>query len=147
MIDHVWSILCSNTVTDKESNNISLHNVVESLEIFAAPQESQLLPIHLEFVTLWIRRDPEVSVKGNSRVSLVSPSGKTVTSNELAIDLSKAERTRNRFIYDSLPMEESGRHHFVVELQVDGDWQQVASIPLAVKFSQSDTDEASTLRK
>ena len=61
--------------------------------------------------------------------------------------LSFVVRVEPWLIYDGLPMEESGRHHFVVELQVDGDWQQVASIPLAVKFSQSDTDEASTLRK
>lgn len=135
MIDHVWSVLCSNAVTDKESNNISLHNVVESLEIFTVPQEAGLLPIHLEFVSLWIRRDPQVSVKGNSRVSFVSPSGKTVTSNELAVDLSKAESTRNRLIHDGLSLDESGRYHFVVEIQANGDWHQVASIPLAVKFS------------
>jgi hypothetical protein len=42
-------------------------------------------------------------------------------------------------------MEESGRHHFVVEIQMNGDWHQVASVPLAVKFSQTDTDEEGIL--
>jgi hypothetical protein len=59
--------------------------------------------------------------------------------------LSFVVRVEPWLIYDGLPMEESGRHHFVVEIQMNGDWHQVASVPLAVKFSQTDTDEEGIL--
>lgn len=33
MIGHVWSVACSSSITDKESNNISLINLIERLNV------------------------------------------------------------------------------------------------------------------
>jgi hypothetical protein len=141
MIDHVWSIICSNSIIDKDSNNISINNVFERLEIFTTPVEGGVLPIHMEFITSWIRHEVAESETGNSRIRFVSPSNKMLTTNELRIDLSKSERTRNRLVFNGLPLGESGRYHFLVDLQIDNEWQQVASIPLSVKFTPPPEDE------
>ena len=31
MIEHAWSVLCTRSVTDRESNNISLFEVIEQI--------------------------------------------------------------------------------------------------------------------
>jgi hypothetical protein len=60
MIDHVWTILCSRAVIDRDTNNMSLLEVIEQLTLGDAspPVEGEgLAPIQLELVTLWTRRE------------------------------------------------------------------------------------------
>jgi hypothetical protein len=64
----------------------------------------------------------------------VSPSGNLLVSNEIPIGLDEKERIRNRLIYEGLPLEESGMHIFKIEIQSDGEWVEVSSIPLIVVF-------------
>ena len=141
MIDHVWSILCSQAVIDIDSNNISIHNVIEQILIKAVPARSGILPIHLELVSFWTRANVDAPAKGKSRVNFVSPSEKATQLVAPEIDLSTTERSRNRVKIDGIQVEESGRHYFRVEVREDNDkWREVASIPLTIVFSPPDED-------
>jgi hypothetical protein len=142
MIKHIWSVFCSNVITDKDSNNISLINVIEQLKIFSAPAESGILPIHLELISYWVRGIPEVAEVGNSRVSFLSPSDKLLISQEIPIGLNDRDRIRNRLVYNGLPLEEPGIHTFRIELQSDGEWVEVSSLPLFVVFSPPEDKES-----
>jgi hypothetical protein len=142
MIKHIWSIVCSNSIIDSDFNNISLINVIEQLQIEATPLKGGVLPIHLELVSLWVRENLEVAVEGNSRISFLSPSGKILTSKEIPIGLNEKERIRNRLIYEGLPIEEPGTHIFKIEIQSDGEWVEVSSIPLFVFFSPPEIKES-----
>ena len=53
MIHHVWTVLCSRALIDRDSNNISIHNVLEQLNIAAPPQPDLALNIHFEILSLW----------------------------------------------------------------------------------------------
>jgi hypothetical protein len=142
MIKHIWSIICSNVITDDDSKNISLINVLEQLKILAPPAKGGILPIQLELVSFWVRENPEVAVIGNSRISFLSPSGKVLASKEIPIGLNEKERIRNRLVYKGLPLEEPGTHIFRIEVQSDGEWIEVSSIPLFVTFSPPETKES-----
>lgn len=142
MIKHVWTVICSNAVVDMDTNNVSLHNVIEQLNIPESPKPKGFLPIHLELVTLWFKDDTDAAVKAESRVSFVSSSGETRVVATPPIDLSEKSRARNRLIFDALPLDATGVYHFTIEMRSNGDWIEVASIPLTVIFSPSETDEA-----
>jgi hypothetical protein len=140
MIDHVWSIICTQTIIDQETNNISLLNAIESLTISDNPKPGGVLPIHIELVTLWIRKEATHTVEGEYRVNFVAPSGKSLIEEIIKIDLSKRERTRNRIIFQGLPLEESGRYCFNVEQNANDDWIRVATIPLIVVFTPKEKE-------
>jgi hypothetical protein len=143
MIDHVWSVLCNRAIIDAESKNMSIHDVVEQLQITEAPKPGGVLPIRVELVTYWVRSIPDRPMKGLSRVSYIFPSGKVAGQIEVPVDLTEVEGARNKVVFERLPVEENGRHYYLVELK-DSDreeWTIVAKIPLRVSFSALENDD------
>ena len=135
---HIWSVACSHAVVDRDSNNVSLLNVIEQLRIQEAPRPDAVLPIQLDVMTLWAREDPEVPETGNSRLKFVSPAGKTLGTFEAVVDLSSHERSRAKLTFQGLPLRNSGIYKFRIEQKSEGAtrWRKVSEIPLSVLFSE-----------
>lgn len=144
MIDHVWTVVCSRAVIDRDSNNVSLQNVIEQFTITEEPRPEAVIPIRMDVVTLWARADLDVPDRGRMRLTLRSPSGVEVRQAELEIDLTEFKRHRARARFERMPASEPGRHVFQVELQNDeeGQWLQVAAIPVEVIFRPPEPAEA-----
>lgn len=133
---HIWTVACSRAVIDKDSNNVSLQNVLEALSIKEAPKPQGVLPIELDVVTFWTRESilyPEV---GYSQLRFMSPSGKTLCQFDTKVDLTEFERSRTKVIFQGLPLYEEGIYTFRVDHKKtkDGRWRKVAEIPLKVNF-------------
>ena len=138
MIDHIWTVVCSQVIIDSEAHNLSLINVIEQLNIKGLPVPGRSIPIHLELASFWVREDAMLPCNGNARFSFIAPSGKVMAQIEPQIvDLTKVERLRSRMILEALPLEENGRHLFIVELKTDDDkeWHQVSKVPLMIIFN------------
>lgn len=137
MIDHVWTVVCSRSVIDKDSNNISLQDVIEQLTLFTEPGEPVVVPMPLEVVTLWARSDFNVPARGRARLTFSSPSEEFVVPPfEHDVDMSSHRRVRSRAHFQGLPIREPGRHTFRIELQNEGEttWHRVAAVPLQILF-------------
>jgi len=137
MIKHVWTVLCSQAVIDKRTNNISLHNVVEQLNIHHEPVPEAIVEHPLELMTLWARSDLEVEAMGYARMRLVDPAGEIAKEIEYIIDLTVYRRTRAGGKITKLPVDSPGVWVFRIEYRLDPDdlWQKVAEIPLEVIFN------------
>lgn len=135
MIEHIWSVLCSRSVIDSETNNVSIQDIIEQININAEPAENGFLPIQLELITLWGRKEINETAKGIERVTFITPSGKNEVISEAEIDLTKAERHRQRVRFPGLPVNETGKYYFKVEIKNgDNEWKQASAIPLKVVF-------------
>ncbi|HMD89375.1 MAG TPA: hypothetical protein VKF38_09455 [Anaerolineaceae bacterium] len=136
MIEHVWTVICSNAIIDQDTNNISIFNILEQVSIPAEAANSQAIAINVELLTLWIRSDLSKPASGMSRVNLIAPQGEVIQSDDSQLDLSQFERLRSRSLYQGLPYKGEGVYQFVVEYRPaeDANWQKVASIPLKVKL-------------
>ena len=139
MLEHIWSVLCSRSVIDSETNNVSIQDVVEQITINDKPTENGFLPFSMELITLWGREDNSKPSKGYERIIFTTPSGKTEVISEAEIDLTKVERHRHRVRFPGLPVSESGKYYFKVETKNgDNEWKQVSAVPLKVTFQQTD---------
>ncbi len=135
MIEHVWTVLCSRSVIDIETNNVSIQDVIEQISINAEPKSDGFLPFPLELITLWERKESDKPVEGTERVTFVTPSGISKVVFDAKIDLSAVERRRNKVKFPGLPLSETGRYYFKIEIREnDNEWHEVASIPLTVIF-------------
>jgi hypothetical protein len=147
MIDHVWTVVCSHAVIDRDSNSVSLLDVVEQLNIREEPSPEGSVILPLDIVTLWVRADFDVPTRGRGRVTFFSPSGAVNDGPfEFDIDLSEHRRNRSRGRLQTLHVGESGRHTFLVELQDkdDNEWHEVAAVPLEINFLPPDRSEQAT---
>ncbi len=134
MIDHVWSVLCKNTVTDRESNNISIHGVLEQLTI-TGPKGEGVLPIEAELVTLWSRSKLDQPERTRSRSRLVDPDGAQIGKDVVYdLDLTTYTRFRNRIVMSGFPVKAAGKYEFCVDIERDGQWIQVAKVPLEIRI-------------
>ena len=136
MISHVWTVICSRVVVDKESNNLSIQNVLERVTIHGEPMPDTLLPMPFDLVTMWTRVAPDIPARGIVRMQMQFPSGKVYESHEAEVNVLEHLYFRFKIHFAGLPMAEAGRHLFVVELKNEDtdEWQRVAAVPLQLTF-------------
>lgn len=136
MLDHIWTVLCSRAMVDKYTNTVSLEGVIEQMTVRGQPVPGTATPANLDAMTLWARRDPNIPTQARARLSVISPSGKTLGATEYDVHLEETERHRQRITFPAFPLETAGRYVFRVEVQPDvgGEWLECASVPLSVAF-------------
>lgn len=136
MIEHVFSVLCSGTSIDAETNAVSLFKVLEQLTVFTETTDLVRINIHFEILSLWTRQSPDIPCQGKLRVIFCSPSNQQKQQAEMPIDLSQAINYRSKLISDGLELTGPGKYYFRIELQEEdqADWQMVASLPILVSY-------------
>jgi hypothetical protein len=140
MINHVWTIVCSRAVIDRDSNNLSLQNIIDQITLGGKParelDQIEAIPMELNVITLWERADFEVSSQGTEHLSLILPSGDTIISGENTINLSESMRFRSRAKFQNLPIKGAGRYIFRVKWRLGSkdEWQHAVDVPLWVTF-------------
>ena len=138
MIQHLWTVPCRVTITDQQSNNISLIEVLEELTV--PPPNSRIpltvafSPLMIDLVTLWSRGNPDEPEFGNARSSLVSPAGETMIEQVVELDLRERRRFRTIGRFLGLPLQQAGTYAWRVEKRQgeNATWEEVARVPLEV---------------
>ena len=145
MLVHVWSVLCLKSVIDQESNNITLMDCLEQINLKASPlplaSASISLPVNYEMVSFFTRADDNQPSRGEGRVSIVGPLGTVIEEPiSIIVDLTTHERIRVRNRIAGLPIRGSGRYKFLVQYRNDGEsnWIDAARVPLQVVLEASE---------
>ena len=137
-MNHVWTVVCERSLIDKDSNNLSLINVIEQIQIGSLEEIPEGAPPptgggRIEVVTMWSRSNLETPETTNTRTIFYSPTGDELVRNEPYIDLTEFKRLRARWLYIGLPpYSGDGQYTFVVQQEVDGEWRTEAEVPLEI---------------
>ncbi len=151
MAKHMWAILCRSVSIDKDSNNISLFNVVEQLglppEILAKSEEKEqriLAAIELAFVVATSRSDPDEPESIAVRVTILAPDGSELGQSDFTSDLTAVVRNRAKLAIEGMPLKGVGTYQFRVEYQDVGtqEWTEVAELPLQIAEMRPSAQEA-----
>jgi hypothetical protein len=137
MIQHVWSVLCSRSSTDRETNNLSLFEIIEQLNVLGPLPDlgaKVAIPVQLEIVSLWSRSQSGEAEESRGRLTLLSPSGLEAFTREFVVNLVEHDRMRTQLRLMGLPLFGTGRYTFTVEIQrANEQWEVVARIPLQLE--------------
>jgi len=138
MIEHVWTVLCTKSIYDSETNNVSFIEVLEQINLQRDVSFPINIGIQLDLVSLWVRSPHDEPTQGTARVTFITPSKERSDLLELPIDLTKSERHRTRFRFLGLPIKELGYHYFLVQYREEGKsrWRQAAKVPLSIKLEE-----------
>lgn len=144
----IWALLCERSVIDKETNNLSVHNVIEELTVISTPPQGPPVPtgpgegiaMGFQLVALWTRSLEEVPERGNGRVRLVLPGDESQLGAEYEVDLTQYLRLRYLMHIAGLPMRGEGTYRFVIEgKDEDGQWTPMFEVPLRVIVKTEET--------
>lgn len=113
MIKHIWSIVCQKSVIDQETNNLSINDVLERIDIETlAPLPNDgtaKLPITFEVVSYWYREQAKKDEKRTVEVCIFSPQNNLLNSFEQEIPLTQGmDRLRSRLRVQGVPVTTSG---------------------------------------
>jgi hypothetical protein len=144
----IWAILCERAVVDRETNNISLFNVVEEVAVPAQPPVSLkelglphgVVPVVFRLVVLWSRSDQGVPEKGRGRVRVGMPTETIAFGGEFDVDLMEFLRSRAMINLPGLPIGGGdGIYRFLIDGKTNSeDWTQMFELPLRVTFQHQD---------
>lgn len=145
MIRHINTILCEHAVVDCETNNVTIQNIIEMIEVSGEPITNGFLHLNFEIVSFWEREDLDIPVQGKMRLSFETPIGEIPGIFDGDIDLLEDKTTRTKFKFESMPVEEPGRHYFHIDLHESQSdtWKRVASIPVMITFILDNEDDIS----
>ena len=144
-IKHIWSLVCTNTAVDKISNNISLFNVIEQLNIpiikedlVKIGQKAISIPINFEIVNQF-----EILSKVNNfevRLDFLDPAGVCLMKTEHELEIPNNSNTKNiRFIVkiSKIKITSSGKYYISVSVREpdEKEFEEVYKIPLSIDIS------------
>lgn len=152
---HIWSVLCTKSIIDQETNNLSLINVIEEIRPQSPLPEKGEVPFGYSLVTLWTRDKQKEPESGDVRIKFISPSGKTLqTCMEYTVTLdNNTQRSRVRAVIQSLPINQGGIYNFRIEYKVGSSWKKASEIPVTISTTKAQkkktkkTDKKATKKK
>ena len=140
MARHIWTVLCTKSITDSSSNNMTLFDVTEQLNVSPATplHGTKVVPIQLQLVSLWTRDDLQRPENAQGRITHVDVDGTHLRTWEVEIDLVEKRRRRVIMGLGSLPITAAGEQEFRVECQrADDVWEVVARVPLEINVAEA----------
>ena len=143
-ISHIWSIICTNSMTDQKTNNISLFNLVEKYSIVISKEEAKnikdkkklIIPFNQEVVSRFIKNVKNTSVIFDMKIDIITPSERVIENKEFkTINFDKKfnnMRISNKI--SNIPVEESGLYNFIVKIKEVGETKfiKVGIIPIEI---------------
>lgn len=136
----IWAILAERVVIDKDTNNLSLFNIIEEVQVPVQEPKSLAeglglgtIPTAFELVVLWVRSDLGIPERGFGRVRVLFPEGTDALTQEYEVDLSKFLRLRTRLRLPGLPAGGEGVYLFKIDGKpAGGKWEEMFELPLRV---------------
>ena len=134
-MQRIWSVICSKSIIDKDTNVISL---IESLErvLFSTQEDVKVLGLSFHVVSFWVRSRPDEPERALSRVVVQSPEGELLLDDtpELEINLVDHQRFRTVMRFQVLPYAGNGIYQFIIQSRASeaDEWKDEAAVPLEI---------------
>ena len=143
----LWAILCEGAITDRESNNVSLFNIIEELGVPAQAPEGLgdlglppgVFPGTFTLVILCTRANLDTPEMAHGRIRLVAPDNTELLSLDFEMDLFEFLSGRLIINMPGLPISSEGQYLFkIAGKSQDSDWEEMFELPLTVSIQTQD---------
>ena len=135
-------MLAESSAVDRETNRVSLFNVIEQLQLLDPPERAEdsdlfrAVPLRFVVVTLFGRTTAGEGENKQARIAVALPDGNVVESEPIIdVDLETGPRYRSLMNLSGLPIGGQGEYRFQIQqLDENGDWHWMFEVPLQVNF-------------
>ncbi len=144
---HLWTVIAQGSVTDSLTNNLSINNVLEQIQIgkhdasgkTIIPTKGEAIPINFQIISLWKKltdQKDEFSIDG--KLEVLDPSGKVLVSQLYSIAMMKdKERMRSIINFQGFKITLPGEYTFKLYARDNSrdNFVEVAEDYLTIQFS------------
>ncbi|MEX2054533.1 MAG: hypothetical protein WD883_03280 [Candidatus Colwellbacteria bacterium] len=143
-INNNWNILCEKSVIDADSNNLSLNNIVEEIQIeipkdkLSAAEEVKRVLFKCELITHWSReKETSKDIPFGLKIEELGPENNTLNSMEHEAVFPKGKRRlRHRIKMDGFLVKEPGKYAFKISAREgkSDTYSLIGEVPIDVRF-------------
>lgn len=139
MIRNVWTVLCERAISNKQTNNPTLVEGLETLTFMMRPSvESKAIRIDFRYMlaTYWFNDDSTNARKGIFKVSAVTALRRTHELIQVSLDLEPRQFNKSFINLQTFPIDGQGLYYVEVHLKEEDmvKWKRVATTPLVIKY-------------
>ena len=141
-LQHIWSILCQSSSVDQKSQNISLFNVIEQINIQRnANNTNNGAPVKIPFPThlvVLLRKLDKSDSTGSMKIEIIDPENKTLDSKITPINITDLTKDRWRFIFSipTMTITTPGYYTFRILLKINtANYVTINELPLSVTIN------------
>ncbi len=139
MIKNSWTVACQRALIDRESNLLTIVDVLEELTLDAdskgqAPEFPAVAPLPFAVVSFWLREDPDTATEGIARVEIVGPNGEAIGQADGPINLRDHETFRTIMRMAGFPVVGPGTHRIRVSHIIGESVIQDWDFPVRIKL-------------
>ncbi len=146
-LQHIWSVLCMNSVIDQETNNISLNNILEEIQIKKNiinlvstsnknSEKKEAILINFELVSFWKKLiSKEEKIHFETMIKILDPEGEVLHTIPQTIEMKEnIERFRSRIKFNAMPFTKPGGYIFQINVKKEKEFIEIGRIPLQIKI-------------
>ncbi len=138
-IKYLAGHVCLHTIIDKDSNNISLIEIIDQINIETSGTDANKTEyglIDFEVVTIWERPEIIKPIISRGGISFISPDGKTLFQEEFDIDLQVHFRCNIVMTISGLAINKEGMYSFQIKSfnEKNNEWITAGNISLLIDF-------------
>lgn len=147
-IKHVWSMLCQSSVIDQQTNNISLQNVLEQIQVNISskaaedfkkqnPTIEKGLPVtfNAQIASLWRSLNPKVTPSADVEIEFFDGIGDSLQKIEFKLVFEEGKgRMRSMINVPGLVITDTGLYLFKIKVKEEGEsaFTEAGEIPLEI---------------
>ncbi len=142
-LQHVWSVLCSNSSVDQQTNNVSLYNVLEQIEVdkeafdakIKEPEKDIVAGITYEIISLFKKSNKDKKIVGEQKIEIIDPEAKILMDKSHSLEIPEnSGRVRFRIQFQGLKLTVPGEYIFKVSIKDSetNEFETVAELPLQI---------------
>ncbi|MDB5178966.1 MAG: hypothetical protein JWN01_909 [Patescibacteria group bacterium] len=144
MIRHIWTVITQKSSIDQETNNLTLGEVLEELQVGFTGEvkdltEAVVIPMNFEVVSMFTQTASKKAQGGTVQINILDPHKKELGNTEQRIEIpANSRRLRSRIRATGFPFTKVGDYTFEIRFKadVDEDFQLVANIPVGVTLKK-----------
>lgn len=142
MIRHIWSVVCRDTVVNKENNALSIMNIFEGLNIELKKdtiKNSQInIPLQYEIATLLRKDNVTKEEKVELKAEILDPHSQEIVKQLIVQLVIPKDKFNYRHIIKAsgFKISNEGEYNIVIQLRqsIKEQFKTVSSIPIDVHF-------------
>jgi hypothetical protein len=148
VINLEWAVLCSSALLDKDTNNLSLINVIEGLKFEGIRskesgvfnhEDGEAIPINLVFVARFRKLlKPEENISAVIEIEILDPKSKKMGGFSYEMNMNSGVKNfRLRTGINGLKVTTSGMYEFVVRAKTKHEtkYKKLGTVPLDLELS------------
>lgn len=143
-INHIWTVICKESIINQDDNVISLLGVLEELTISIPKMKNNVeklpdkinIPLTYEVVSYWIREGTKAQ-QFDIKMTIISPDGEELSKSENpAIFPENTSRLRSRLKIQGFLIKNAGKYFLNVFFKDKDKFKHASRLPIEVKINR-----------